>query len=319
MNKPFMVANKTFTVAVLLSLFMFSAGIFLEMPLSSLPARGEQINTSASVQNSPPVASSPVINGGNDITLTEGTTTEVLGTVTVTDDNGCTEIQTVDAVLYREGVGEIAGDDENNHYSATCVGNNDCINSSDLDQTFNCTFNMWYYADPTDVGSIYESEVWIFKVTPSDVDTGTPANTSVEVNTLTAIEISPLTIDYGALALGADTGAFNEVLTINNTGNEGVDVSVDGYGSVDGDGYAMVCTVGAIPLSYEQYSASPFAYGAGTALTDTAADVNLNIAQRTTTPTTADLYWGFGMPASGVSGSCSGVVNILAVSDPQLR
>ncbi|MCD4705612.1 hypothetical protein K8R61_00845, partial [bacterium] len=57
-------------------------------------------------------------------------------------------------------------------------------------------------------------------------------------------------------------------------------------------------------------------YASRTSLTDSAFEVDMDIAQRTGVATTGSLYWGFGMPATGVGGSCAGKVNFTAHSDP---
>ena len=96
--------------------------------------------TSASVTNSGPVASSAELNGATDITLTTNTTTSVVGTVTITDNNGCEDIDSVSGVLYRTNITGGAGASDNNrtHYSATCTSNNDCTGGgSDLTETYN--------------------------------------------------------------------------------------------------------------------------------------------------------------------------------------
>lgn len=275
------------------------------------------VDTSAEVVNSPPVASSAVINNGFDVTLTEGTNTSVLGTVIITDNNGCPDILGVNGTFYRSAVGVTGADDLNNHYSSLCVSNGDCSGSADITETFNCTFELVYYADPTDAGSIYETDEWFFNALPYDNVSGTADNASVEMSTLTALSITT-SIDFGGLALGANTGATNQDTTIINTGNEGIDVSVDGYGTVDGDGLAMNCTIGNISVNYIEYDVSTFTYGGGTQLSDSASDVDLDIAQRTDGESSELLYWGLGLPSSGLSGTCSGRVQAIAVSDPYL-
>ena len=58
-----------------------------------------------SVNNVAPTISNVTINGGNDIDLEAGTTKEVVVTGTVTDNNGCEDIDSVEAFVYRSGVG----------------------------------------------------------------------------------------------------------------------------------------------------------------------------------------------------------------------
>ena len=81
----------------------------------------------------------------------------------------------------------------------------------------------------------------------------------------------------------------------------------------------MDCTVGAVDIAKEEYSASAFDYDlAGTAFTDTAATLDINITQRTDdgveTAEDKEIYWGFGLPATGVGGDCAGKVNFTAIA-----
>ncbi|MCD6177957.1 hypothetical protein J7K03_01695, partial [bacterium] len=55
--------------------------------------------------NSAPSVGTVILNGGNDITLTENSTTTVLATTTVTDADGYSDIASVKGKLYRTGVG----------------------------------------------------------------------------------------------------------------------------------------------------------------------------------------------------------------------
>jgi len=249
----------------------------------------------------PPVASDVSINSGaGSISLTEGTTTNVVVTATVTDDNGCEDITGVTVKFYKTAMGAGAADDENNHYTVTTptdVVKNSCVS---LVATYTATIPVWYYADPAE---------WTTQVTPTDGTDGTASTDTITINTLIALSVTD-TIDYGPLALGADTGAGDATTTVTNTGNASIGVQVDGYGASDSDGKSMICTFGSILLANEKYSkTASTAYASKTALTDTATTVvDFSIAQRTDGATTGDIYWGFGMPANGVGGSCTGTV-----------
>ena len=51
-----------------------------------------------------PVISAISLNGGSAITLTEGTTTNISVAATVTDNNSCTDIDSVETTVYRSGI-----------------------------------------------------------------------------------------------------------------------------------------------------------------------------------------------------------------------
>ena len=265
--------------------------------------------------NTLPVASSVSIDSAAaSVALTEATTKNVVCTATVTDDDGYEDITSVEAKLYRTGVGAGAGDDNSNHYTLT--GDANCVPSggSGTTETYTCTFPVQFYADPTDAGSTYEADNWTCQVTPSDdVGAGTAATDTIEMDSLTALNVTA-TITYGALALNANTGTADQTTVVTNTGNRQIDAQVDGYGASDGDGYAMTCTIGTFALSYERYSiAASTDWATKTQLTDTAATITaFDLAKGASS--TKNIYWGLGLPSTGVGGSCSGKVNFTATN-----
>jgi hypothetical protein len=86
-------------------------------------------------------------------------------------------------------------------------------------------------------------------------------------------------------------------------------VQVGGYGNSSGDGNALHCTIGTVPVNGEKYSTSASTdYSSKTSLvTDTSpATVTMNIPAGASS--TGTIYWGAGLPSSGVGSSCSGHV-----------
>jgi hypothetical protein len=271
----------------------------------------------AYADNSLPVASSADINDGdNSVSLSEGNTTDVTVTATVTDEDGCEDIDSVSVKFFRTDVGASADDDANNHYTHVATLNSGtCEGGSDLSSTWTAVIPVAYYADPTDAGSAHESTNWTAKVIPSDkTETGTDGTDTIEMETLTALNITS-TIVFGKMDLGADTGTVDKTATVTNTGNKSIGVQVDGYGKNDDDGKSMDCTTGSIPIENEKYSkTAETAYASKTALTDTAATISdFSVAQRTSGVSTGVLYWGMGMPINGVGGNCSGIIAFTAL------
>ena len=170
---------------------------------------------------------------------------------------------------------------------------------------------MQFYADPTDVGAPQAATNWTFQATPSDAGgAGTPGTDTEEVNSLTALNVTAA-INYGTLALGANTDLTNQTATITNTGNRSLNSQLSGT--------AMACTIGSVPIANQKYSDVAFDYDlAGTALSGTPATLVLTLPQPTNDVSpviTDDTLWGLGMPASGVSGSCSGTNTFTALND----
>jgi len=311
--------SKSILSLVEVLLFLLVA-IFLTIGI----VNADTASTSASITNSVPSASAAALNGGSAITLTSNLTKTIVGTATITDNNGCEDISSVTAVLFRTNVtsGPGASDNNQTHYAATCSSNSDCTaGGSDITETYNCSFSMTWYADPTDVGSNNNATDWTFNVTPSDGSSGVTDSAAQEVNTLTSLFLETSSIAFGSLALGADTGSTNQNTSIANHGNEGLDVSLTGYGATSGDSQSMNCTIGSTAINKLKYNSTTFTFSSGgIALSNTSTELDLDIAQGSdsTRKPTKLTYYGFGFPSTGVGGSCTGTVVITAVSDPTL-
>lgn len=293
--------------------------LILCMALQATAVLAANATTSAQIGNAPPIASSASLNGGSAITLTANTTTQINASATISDSNGCLDVTSASAVLYRTSVGVGASDNNLNHYSIACTRGSDCSGALDNTVTYTCSFDLYWYADPTDAGSAYESDQWEVQITPSDDQgTGTEDNDSRELNTLTAFSLLDSSISFGTLDLGGNTTNTNQETRLENHGNEQLDINVRGYGLSELDGLAMTCDTGNISVSYLEYHYDMFTYGSGTDLTNSDVEMNIDLAQGNeldSRPETT-IYYGLGVPGAGVQGSCSGTVVLSAVSDP---
>lgn len=287
--------------------------------------QADDASSSASVTNALPSAGSvSVDSGAGSVTLLENTTQTVTATFTVSDNNGCEDIDShgandTIAVFHRTNVASGSGcsADDDDCYAMSCSKANCTGGGADLIYDFTCTAAVQFHADPTDAGSANEATEWTATAIPRDNagTDGTTATDTIEIATLTALNVTS-SIAYGSLALNADTGSADQTTTVTNTGNEQIDIQLDGYGASDGDGYSMACTVGTIAIGQERYdTATSTAWSSKTQLTDTATTLSsFNLAKKTNGASTKDVYWGFGLPATGVGGSCSGTVQFTAVS-----
>jgi hypothetical protein len=278
----------------------------------------DDLNTEVDVDNELPVASGASLNTDADIDLTSNQTTSVPGVVTITDSNGCSDLDHVTGYLYRSDVGRAGDDDNQDHYTVFCSSNTDCEGGPDVTETFTCDFTLYWYADATDAGAPYENNSWIFEAIPYDTaGAGTADNASQEVNTLTAVTIYQSSIDFGSLSLGGNTSTTDYPVTLLNLGNTMMDLLVNGYGDIEADGSAMLCDLGAIDDYYLQYAGANFTYGAGTSLTSELGpgqeyDFNLSQGSEATPWPVKSLYLGLGLPASGLRGFCAGTLVLTA-------
>jgi len=125
--------------------------------------------------------------------------------------------------------------------------------------------------------------------------------------TLSALDVTAA-IAYGSLALGADTGAGNQTVTITNTGNEAIDSQLSGTD--------MTCTSGSIPVANQKLDTSNVTYASlGTNLSGTPTTLEVDLPQRTGAAVTDLVYFGLAIPATGVSGSCAGTNTFTSIAD----
>ena len=290
-------------VGILALAILLIAGFFLmkskENTVSNKNLSASVSTASVEVGNALPYATSPSLNGGATITLVEGSTTVpvIAVTGTITDDNGCNDIASVNVAVYKDGATCSVEGDSNLQtcYFATVASSSlsGCSGGSDTDSALSHDFTFQYYAEPG---------TWYTTLTPIDtVATGTPATSSaVTLNGLLALAVSP-TLSYGSVSGGA-TSTGSNTITTTNTGNSPIDFDV--YGE------ALTCdNLGNIPVGNQEWSLSGFSYGAGASLTTgtSSVDADLPAPSSATTSITDLTYWQVSVP-NGVRGTCSGNV-----------
>ena len=259
---------------------------------------------SVTVGNDLPSASNPVLvgntGGGTTITLTEGATTSVSVTGTVTDNNGCYDLASVNIAVYKDGSPCAVSGDANNdtcyfaNVASSSASITGCSGGVDTSSLVSHEFILQYYTDPG---------TWKTTITPMDISaeaTGTADTSSgVTLNESQAIAVS--SISYGSVSAGA-TSTGDHIATTTNTGNITTDVKVSGT--------ALTCNgFGSIPVGNEQYATSSFSHGAGIVLTGVASTLGLGLDLQApaagTAPVTDLTYWQVEV-LYGVKGTCSG-------------
>jgi hypothetical protein len=246
-----------------------------------------------------PNVTSLTLNGGLDITLTAGATTTVTATGTVSDQNGYADLADATTTIFRSGVGEACSADNNNCYIA---GPSSCsfINCAGTSCEVECSADIYYHADPTDIGT-FAGETWraLLSVSDQGGSVATATAPSIDLVTLRALAVDD-SIDYGTLAVNADTGAYNATTTVENIGNDSIDVAIEGTDLTDG-------ASSAIPVSEQIFATSTFTYSACTfcsSLSTSTTNFELNLGKPTsTTPAITDeVFWGIAVPF-GVAGT----------------
>ena len=297
------------------------------------------------------------LNGGLDMTLSVpgGETTGYTLDFTVRDANSCVnavagdEIVDYTVAIYRSAVGTTTCDgtagsyDPNNCYPsglATTTWNLSCTASStsctgptDDTQIFECTFPLWFVADPTDgAASPYTGQNWLAAVSGIDDDAAASplvgTTNPVDVLSFSAIDLITAQIPYGALEPGEDSGTLSASTTIDSVGNTGLDQEVEGDSMCGTYAVATPCAPSAtstIPEDQQQFASTSLAYGsplAATLSSTTQTEIELNVPK--TTATSSDqvgweqgvTYWGIAVPASiTLAGSYQGLNTFYAVTD----
>ena len=259
-----------------------------------------------------PDITSLYLNGGADIILFAGSTTTILATGTVSDLNGYDDIAYATTTIFRSGVGESCSADTNNCYIASgssCTLNNCVGDSCDI----TCSTDIYYHADPTDIGT-YAGETWRAMLSISDFGgaIATATAPSVDLITVRALSVDS-SINYGTLEVNADTGSYNATTTLQNIGNDSIDVAIEGTNLTDGGSSA-------IPVSQQRFATSTFTYSACvfcSSLSSTSANYELDLTKpASTTPAIEDqLFWGIAIPY-GISGASHQGTNIFyAIGD----
>ena len=297
-----------------------------------LAASGGVHNTNSVfyINNVAPSVLSVTLNSGNAITLLESTTTSVSIKTQIESNNGCQSIGTVTAYLYRSGKGYTycnKGADADNNFcysEISCIRDaGECTAPYGKTARYTCTASVWYYADPTDNNTVYSSENWLatVKALGGGGTVGTAqSSTGVEMNSLIAFDITN-TLNYGDLLVSEVTDPLSKVLTTTATGNVGINQKHSGVGMgmcVDYNDQHNPCSVGTpIGLAQQKYSTSAStSYTDPTkaiALTSSATLVQLKIPKVTSTPTSANTWWGISIPSNTLPGSYEGLNRIEAV------
>jgi len=264
-----------------------------------------------------PVVTNATLNNGEAISLLPGTTTLVYATGTVTDLNGFADITNATATIYRSGVagGAVCSVDNNNCYRSE-PGQCQFINCSGNSCTVQCEANVQYYAEPTDVSSLFEGEEWLAFIEAEDTAAGYgfASALGVELATLRAISVTGA-INYGSLTANSDTGSFNASTSVLNLGNVEADLEVTGSDLTDGG-------ASVIPVNEQKFATTTFTYSACGAIcrllsstTPVALDVELAKPVVVSPAVQDDIYWGIFIPF-GINSAPHQGVNLFTPVSP---
>src|SRR3989344_4201899 len=295
----------------------------------------DDTTSSVTVSNATPSISTVNFNGGSAITLTEATYTYASATITVSDTNGCSTINAVEARAFVAStspvaVGNACAANDNNCYItasssiaaptlggcyATTTGNT-CTGGLDTSVQYDCGLKFWYIAEGTDSAApVWASSIWSISATTSDgsaTSTATNSTQVVEINSLSALDVTA-TLPYGTLSVGTNTGSTNSTSTVTTTGNIAIDTPLSG---TDMTGART------IDVSRQIYHNAAFTYPSGTArltttTTPTLELLNNNNPSSTTTNSiaTSSASWGIQIDTGQANGAYTGTNTFAATAD----
>jgi hypothetical protein len=252
------------------------------------------VNTTVNITNSGPIVFDVTLQTPIDLIAYDNLTVECNASVFDYDNN----TQGLNATLHQSTVSPIGTADQNFRYL-----NTSCTQKTPTDYytNFSCTFTLRYFAN---------NGTWYCNATAIDTLQGVGTNQSNQatINPLVAIKMDSV-LDYGNV--GANQISNDTVANVTNVGNRNANISVLGYGATEGDGLAMVCTFGSIPVSNERYNiTSNNTFGLMNQLTGASAMIpRFYVPQRTdeAIDSTNQTYWKLFIPA-GAGGICNGKI-----------
>jgi len=264
----------------------------------------------------------------------EGQTQAFVARFDVSDDNGClntgatNEITDVDINVFRSTIGGAygLGCDASGEYNANNCYTHTSTNwvptcyqapgaactASTLSVTWECTFPLWYIADPTDVGSQYAGQDWRVSARGTDDNAATgvystedeAANSASEVIQFLSFRATGSPIAYGSWEPGQNTGTHIATTTVYATGNTGLDQYLSGdamcvtYPTCTGYATSTIY----VPYQHYATTSSSLAYASGYQLSTSTTPVFVNVTilktTSTSSPTNDDTYWGIAVPSS---------------------
>lgn len=293
-----------------------------------------------------------ILNNGSNIILTVpgNETTGFTLDFTVRDSNSCqnslsgSEITGYRVAVSRSGIststctGLSGSYNPNNCYASGVPGavwnlsctasSTSCTGPTDDTQIYNCTFPLWFVADPTDVGVVsspFAAQNWVASVLATDDDGANSSmvrgSSPVELISFTALDLLTATIPYGALEPGNNTGTLNASTSVRSLGNTGLDQMLSGESMCGTYSLLTECRPSAtstVPENQQKFGTSSLSYGSpqATALSSTTQqelEINISKTISTTTFSNKATYWGIAVPGTiTLAGAYKGLNTFIA-------
>lgn len=247
---------------------------------------------------------------GFGFTPVEGATKTLYVRGSIADADGCADIASVDVVIYRKGMTSSCSEDENDCYKVSTANFTGC-GQSELKAYFEVSVEMANYADPTDAGAPQEADSWSAYAVASDASKAksAPLEHDFEVNSLLAIGLDQVALNYGTVSLGAESAEAS--LVFSNKGNR----AADAYVKADQDMTSALPGYADIPSTSVKFSTDTgIPYANRTSVQNgTDQAVGMSIPQQTTAAVpTRQAFFVFKAPAQIVKGTYANTLTFTA-------
>lgn len=343
-------ANATYTIPAITQDAAYNAfGYIYDQHGHTASSSLQGATSTFNVNNVAPTITNISLNGGTNMTLTveAGQTTGFPLSYTANDANSCDAVGggTADEItgrviaVLRSGIGTSTCNgsalsyDPNNCYPsalATTTWNLSCTASTtsctaggaDATMDFNCTFPIWFIADPTDgtaTDTPFFLQHWVAGVSGVDNNnaTGSMATSSTLVEMISYSAISLLTnqITYTNLEPGTQMPTLIASTTVRAVGNTGMNQLLGGDHMCATYSPNIPCILGGgtstIDRLNQKYATSSVAYASGATLTATTSpgllDIRILKPTSTSTASSKQTFWGIAVPGTIVlSGNYTG-------------
>ncbi len=297
-------------------------GLFVTVSLVGTSSQADTVNTQTNVTNHSPTVEDVFINtsqwafsdgfGSGTLNVVPGGAETIWINGNVRDQNGGGDIDDVSVEFYRTTMSTGCAPDSNYCYTANgCSTQNDTEGDLEVLE-YSCTFNLDYWTDSTSTGGTAPSDDWTTTVTVTDNagSTGSDSSVTKEIGTTLSLDI-PTTINFGTLSKGQKTTSLNnQTHVITQRGNDEADVEVSSASD-------MTCTnTGTIPVANQEWSLTDEDHSDASMadLSGSATDTNLGVGYKTSGDVSKNLHWNIELPASDISGTCTGTVTVTAIA-----
>lgn len=304
------------------SMLVALAVLLVVVRLNSLAETTVTSELQTTADNAAPVIDSLVVsdqeNGSliTDFVPNEGMTKDLYVYGTASDDNGCTDITSVEVWVFHaptmpEGP-RPADNNDTYHVNATVGG---CAGAGDDGVTYQTVIPIANYVDPTDAGSPYPTETWTALVLINDDSRNGMSLQYFEVDSLAAFDTDSF-ISYGALALGETS--TEQTINFTNTGNHQVNALILATSTHSGDMVSDLPGFSDIPAGNVHFSLTQGTYESGIPVSGSSPYyLSINLPAQTDDLSPAPqvaTYWRIKIPDTGVSGTYSNSLDFIAVS-----